>query len=82
MLFVGKQLHPTMTIIVYIETLESISLLPRTVGIAALRLCVDHVGLQPLSEVFYDDRPSCFFNTGQFAVPILYGSLADMDDQV
>eukprot|EP01031_Cornospumella_fuschlensis_P030383 gene30383-36711_t len=78
----GKQLHPTMTIIVYIETLESLSLLPRTVGIAALRLCVDHVGLQPLSEVFYDDRPSCFFNTGQFAVPILYGSLADMDDQV
>lgn len=56
-------------------------MLPRTIGIAVLRLCVNSVGLQPISEVILDDsRPSCFFNTGQFVVPLLYGQITeDMD---
>lgn len=62
-----------MTIICRVETLESPSLEPKCIGLATLRLCVDLLGMQPLSEVLSDGKPSCFFNTGQFMVPILYG---------
>jgi hypothetical protein len=71
----GRVLHPTMTIVCRIETLESPSLEPRCIGICALRLCVDLLGMQPLSEVLSDGKPSCFFNAGQFMVPILFGTI-------
>lgn len=67
-------LHPTMTIVCRLETLEAPSLEPRCIGLSALRLCVDLLGMQPLSEVLSDGKPSCFFNAGQFMVPILYGT--------
>jgi hypothetical protein len=31
--------------------------------------------MQPLSEVLSDGKPSCFFNAGQFMVPILFGTI-------
>eukprot|EP01040_Poterioochromonas_malhamensis_P003574 gene3574-3820_t len=69
----GKYLHQTMTILIRIDTLESPNLEPKTIGFCALRLCIDTLGMQPLSEVLFDGKPSCFFNTGEFLVPILYG---------
>lgn len=73
MCFLGRYLHQTMTIIIRIDTLESPYLEPKTIGFCALRLCVDNLGMQPLSEIISDGRPSCFFNTGEFEIPILYG---------
>lgn len=67
-------MHPTMTIVSRIDTLETPDLEPKCIGYAVLRLCFDVMGMQPLSEVLYDDRPSCYFNTGHFMVPILYGT--------
>lgn len=52
----GKVLHPTITVVCQVETLDLCTLLPKIVGIAVLRLCVDNVGLQPISEVIFDDR--------------------------
>jgi hypothetical protein len=62
-----------MTIVIRIDTLETPTLEPRTIGFCALRLCVDNLGMQPLSEVLFDGKPSCFYNVGEFDIPILYG---------
>lgn len=43
----GNTLHPSITIVCRIDTLERPSLLPKCVGFAVLKLCVDGNGDQP-----------------------------------
>ncbi len=60
------------------DTLESPSMEAKTVGYAALRLCVDSNNQQPTSlggnSAFTSD---CFLNAGHYLLPIYYGRVPD-----
>lgn len=66
----GNALQPTITIVCRVDTLERPSLLPKCVGFAVLKLCVDVNGEQPGPEAA---NARVFLNAGHFLLPVVYG---------
>ncbi len=52
--------------------LERPSLQAKCMGFAALKLCVDENGLQPMPDL---DHEQVFLNAGQYLLPIVFGSV-------
>jgi hypothetical protein len=69
----GNVLIPSVTVVCRIDTLEKPSLLPKCVGFAVMKLCVDMNGKQPKPEMHPEDR--VYLNAGQYLLPIVYGTV-------
>jgi hypothetical protein len=70
-LSIGSALQPSLTIVCRIDTLEKPSLLPRCVGFAVIKLCLNEEGKQPSPDAGLHDK--VYLNAGQFLLPIVYG---------
>jgi len=76
-------LDPSYTLLCRVDTLDRVSLEPRTVGYAALKLCSLPDGTQPAPGVVKSAEPesdadeSICLNAGRFRLPLLLGKLPD-----
>ena len=80
----ASSLHPSYTLLCRVDTLDRVSLEPKTVGYAALKLCCLADGTQPLplpekesGSPESENSAAAFLNAGRFRLPVLLGKLPD-----